>query len=82
MGSQHGCLAPLKTFFKSLARENHILYNPASELVLPKQPLRLPRSLLSVLQGPKAASATVCFGTIKVHRRPSLPGRSQPLQAR
>jgi len=48
LGSQHGCLAPLKTFFKWLARENHILYNPASELVLPKQPKRLPRTLLSV----------------------------------
>jgi integrase/recombinase XerD len=48
LGSQHGCLAPLKTWFKWLARENHILYNPASELVLPKQPKRLPRTLLSV----------------------------------
>lgn len=48
LGSQHGCLAPLKTFFKWLVREHHILYNPASELVLPKQPKRLPRTLLSV----------------------------------
>jgi len=48
LGTQHGCLAPLKTFFKWLARENHILYNPASELMLPKQPKRLPRTLLSV----------------------------------
>ena len=48
LGTQFGCLAPLKTFFKWLARENHILYNPASEIELPKQPQRLPRSLLSV----------------------------------
>jgi integrase/recombinase XerD len=48
LGSQHGGLAPLKTWFQWLARENHILYNPASELVLPKQPKRLPRTLLSV----------------------------------
>jgi integrase/recombinase XerD len=48
LGSQLGCLAPLKTFFKWMARENHILYNPASELELPKQPKRLPRALLSV----------------------------------
>jgi len=27
LGSQFGCLAPLKTFFKWLAKENHILYN-------------------------------------------------------
>jgi integrase/recombinase XerD len=48
VGAQLGCLAPLKTFFKWAARENHILYNPASELELPRQPRRLPRSLLSV----------------------------------
>ena len=48
LGTQHGCLAPLKTFFKWLTREHHILYNPASELQLPKQPKRLPRTLLSV----------------------------------
>ncbi|WP_243047371.1 site-specific tyrosine recombinase XerC [Dyella sp. RRB7] len=48
LGSQHGYLAPLKTFFKWLVREHHILCNPASELVLPKQPKRLPRILLSV----------------------------------
>jgi integrase/recombinase XerD len=44
-GSQFGALAPLKTFFKWLARENYILYNPASELQLPKQPKHLPRNV-------------------------------------
>ena len=34
LGTQFGCLAPLKTFFKWLAKENHILYNPASEITL------------------------------------------------
>ncbi len=48
LGAQFGYLAPLKTFFKWLSKENHILYNPASELELPKQPRRLPRTLLSV----------------------------------
>ncbi|MDO5505076.1 MAG: site-specific tyrosine recombinase XerC [Pseudoxanthomonas suwonensis] len=48
LGSQHGCLAPLKTWFKWLVRERHIAFNPASELQLPKQPKRLPRSLLAV----------------------------------
>jgi len=47
LGTQFGCLAPLKTFFKWLARENHILYNPASELTLPKLPKHLPRVILS-----------------------------------
>lgn len=48
LGSQLGYLAPLKTFFKWLAKENHILYNPASELTLPRPPKQLPRVILSV----------------------------------
>ena len=48
LGTQHSLLAPIKTFFKWLAQENHLLYNPASELVLPRQPKRLPRDILSV----------------------------------
>jgi integrase/recombinase XerD len=48
LGTQHSSLAPLKTFFKWLARENRILYNPASELELPSTPKQLPRILLSV----------------------------------
>ncbi len=47
-GSQHGLLSPVKAFFKYLARENHILYNPASELELPKQQRGLPKAVLSV----------------------------------
>lgn len=50
LGSQLGCLAPLKTWFKWLAREHHILANPASELQLPKQPKQLPRTILSVAE--------------------------------
>ena len=48
LGTQLGLLAPIKTFFKWLTQENHLLYNPASELMLPKQPKRLPRDILSV----------------------------------
>lgn len=48
LGTQHSLLAPIKTFFKWLTQENHLLYNPASELMLPKQPKRLPRDILSV----------------------------------
>ena len=46
-GSQAQKLAPLKTWFKWLARENHILSNPASELQMPKMPKRLPGLILS-----------------------------------
>jgi len=49
-GTQHSLLAPVKTFFKWLAQENHLLYNPASELKLPKPPKRLPRDIFSVAE--------------------------------
>jgi len=48
LSTQHSFLAPLKTFFKWLTQENHLLYNPASELMLPKQPKHLPKEILSV----------------------------------
>ncbi len=47
-GSQNVMLTPLKTFFKWLARENHILYNPASELEIPPKPKHLPKTILAV----------------------------------
>ncbi|MGH6693576.1 MAG: site-specific tyrosine recombinase XerC [Gammaproteobacteria bacterium] len=48
--SQVSRLEPLRAFFKWLARERHILYNPASELEIPRQPRQLPKILLSVAQ--------------------------------
>jgi len=44
--SQNIFLSPIKTFFKWLTRENYILYNPASELELPKKTRRLPKAIL------------------------------------
>jgi len=49
-GTQSGLLAPLKSYFKWLAQENHLLYNPASELQLPKQPKSLPKTILSIAE--------------------------------
>jgi len=46
--SQHGRLVPIRAFFKWLARNNHILYNPASELELPRLEHRLPKHVLTV----------------------------------
>ena len=46
--SQHVLLTPLKTFFKWLTRDNYILYNPASELEIPRRPKRLPKAILQV----------------------------------
>jgi integrase/recombinase XerD len=47
-GSQVNAIEPIKTWFRWLARENHILFNPASELELPRVSRQLPRSILSI----------------------------------
>lgn len=47
-GSQNVILTPIKSFFKWLTQQNYLLYNPASELVLPKKPKALPRNVLTI----------------------------------
>ncbi len=44
---------PVKAFFRWLARENHILYNPASELEMPRIGRRLPKHIMSVAEAEK-----------------------------
>ena len=48
--SQHGHLVSIRGWFKWLTKENHILYNPASDLDLPKLPQRLPKAVLTVAE--------------------------------
>lgn len=48
--SQNSRLAPVKSFFRWLTREHYILFNPASELQLPKRQRRLPRAILSLAE--------------------------------
>ena len=45
--SQKNRLAPLRTWFRWMAREHYILHNPASELELPRIGYRLPRAVLT-----------------------------------
>lgn len=45
--TQGAHMVPVRMFFKWLARENHILYNPASELELPRPEKRLPKDIMS-----------------------------------
>lgn len=47
-GRQSVLMISVKGFFKWCARNNHILYNPASEIELPRQEKRLPRDILTV----------------------------------
>jgi integrase/recombinase XerD len=43
-------LVPLRSWFRWLARNNHIPFNPASELELPKQGQRLPKDILTTAE--------------------------------
>jgi len=45
--AQHARLIPIRAFFKWLARQNYLLYNPASELELPRLEHRLPKHVLT-----------------------------------
>jgi integrase/recombinase XerD len=45
--TQINYLAPLRCWFKWLARHNHIPFNPASEIDLPKRPQTLPKNILT-----------------------------------
>lgn len=44
---QHCRLVPVRAFFKWAAKKNHILYNPASEIELPRTEHRLPKHVLT-----------------------------------
>ena len=48
--TQQTFLIALRAFCKWLARERHVLYNAAAELVLPRNPRTLPRALLTTAQ--------------------------------
>jgi integrase/recombinase XerD len=67
--SQHTRLVPLKAFFKWLAKENHILYNPASELELPRLHRRLPKHLLTTDEIERILNQTSLHGAIGVRDR-------------
>jgi len=48
--SQSGHLVPVRAFFKWCARQNHTLYNPASELEMPRLEHRLPKHVLTAAE--------------------------------
>lgn len=62
--TQHGHITPIRAWFKWLAKQNFILYNPASDLDLPRLDKRLPRHVLTmkeaetVLAVPDIATST------------------------
>ncbi|MCU7816888.1 MAG: site-specific tyrosine recombinase XerC [Candidatus Thiodiazotropha sp. (ex Rostrolucina anterorostrata)] len=60
--TQQQRLIPIKAFFKWLSKENHILYNPASELELPKVHKRLPKAILSADEVERILNQTLLHG--------------------
>jgi len=51
--SQHKHLSHVRSYFSWLARHNQILFNPASELEMPKLGHRLPKAILSAAEADK-----------------------------
>ncbi len=65
VNGQANYLSALKGFFKWLAKGNYILYNPSSELDMPRQQQRLPRNVLSETEAEKVLAVpdiTSAFG--------------------
>ena len=48
--AQHARLVPVRAFFKWCAKQNYLLYNPASELELPRLEHRLPKHVLTTTE--------------------------------
>lgn len=46
--TQHSRLTPVCRWFRWLVRQNHILYNPASDLDMPRMEKRIPRTIFSI----------------------------------
>ncbi len=67
--TQQQRLVPLRAFFKWLTRENHILYNPASELDLPKVHRGLPKHILSAEEVERILAQTTVHGELGIRDR-------------
>jgi integrase/recombinase XerD len=48
--AQHARLVPVRAFFKWCAKQNYLLYNPASEIELPRLEHRLPKHVLTITE--------------------------------
>jgi integrase/recombinase XerD len=55
--SQMAHTTPLKAFFAWLAKQNYILYNPASDLDMPRVGRRLPRTILTASEAEAVLAA-------------------------
>ncbi|MCP4128148.1 MAG: site-specific tyrosine recombinase XerC, partial [Gammaproteobacteria bacterium] len=67
--TQQQRLIPIKAFFKWLTKENYILYNPASELELPKVHKRLPKAILTADEVERILNQTLLHGELGIRDR-------------
>jgi len=70
--NQHGRLSAIRSWFKWLARKRHILYNPASELELPKLGHRLPKHVLSLREAEEVINSTTATDPLGLRDRAIL----------
>jgi len=70
--SQHSHLVPVRALFKWLTRQNLILYNPASELELPKLGHRLPKAVLSSTEADRVLNQPDLKGALGIRDRAIL----------
>jgi integrase/recombinase XerD len=55
---QHDRIVPLRVWFRWMARQHHILHNPASELELPRLGMRLPKAVLTASEAEQVMQQT------------------------
>jgi len=70
--TQQQRLVPVRAFFAWLARENHILSNPASELELPRVHRKLPQHILTAEEVERILAQTALHGALGVRDRAIL----------
>ncbi|NKC13277.1 MAG: site-specific tyrosine recombinase XerC [Gammaproteobacteria bacterium] len=70
--NQHSHLVPVRAWFKWLTRQNHILYNPASELDLPRLEKRLPKHVLTQAEAETVLNQTDTNDALGIRDRAML----------
>jgi integrase/recombinase XerD len=69
---QHDRIVPLRVWFKWMAKQHHILHNPASEIELPRTPQRLPKAVLSASEAEQVLMQPVIHDVLGLRDRAIL----------
>lgn len=71
-GGQHDRIVPLRVWFKWMARQHHILHNPASEIEPPRTPQGLPKAVLSASEAERVLACADIDDTLGLRDRAIL----------